>query len=102
MSFIGNIFGGSKSQAPASTPAAQTQYVREAPGIEERKLELMDLARSVAGQPINLPDIQVAPLSGLEQQGITAAGTTGIGQPTTTAGIGQLLASQTPNIKSVF
>ena len=98
MSFIGNIFGGSKSQTPASTPAAQTQYVREAPGIEERKLELMDLARSVAGQPINLPDLQVAPLSGLEQQGITAAGTTGVGQPTATAGIGQLLASQTPNI----
>ena len=68
MSFIGNIFGGSKSQSPAATPASQTQYVREAPGIEERKLELMDLARSVAGQPINLPDIQVAPLSGFVSQ----------------------------------
>ena len=39
MSFIGKIFGGSKSQSPATTPATQTQYVREAPGIEERKLE---------------------------------------------------------------
>ena len=98
MSFIGNIFGGSKSQAPAATPASQTQYVREAPGIEERKLELMDLARSVAGQPVALPAVQAAPLSGLEQQGMTLAGTTGVGQPTATAGIGQLLASQTPNI----
>ena len=59
MSFIGNLFGGSKSQAPASTPAAQTQYVREAPGIEERKIELMDIARQVADQPVNLPAIVI-------------------------------------------
>jgi len=97
MSFISNIFGG--GGAPASTPASQTQYVREAPGIEERKLELMDIARQVAQQPVDIPDVQVSPLSQLEQSGITAAGTTGIGAPTTTAGIGQVLASAAgPNI----
>ena len=36
MSFFGG--GGGGSSAPPST---QTQIVREAPGIEERKLELM-------------------------------------------------------------
>ena len=43
--------------------------IREAPGIEERKIELMDLARSVADKPVNIPDIQIAPFgSALEQQ----------------------------------
>ena len=59
----------SPKPAPATT---NTQFMREAPGIEERKLELMDIARGIAQQPINLPDIQVSPLSALEQQGITA------------------------------
>ena len=39
--------GGEESAAP---PTSQTQFVREAPGIEERKIELMDIAR-VAQQP---------------------------------------------------
>jgi len=101
MSFISNIFGG--GGAPQSTPASQTQYVREAPGIEERKLELMDVARQVAQRPVDLPDVQVAPLSALEQQGITAAGQTGVGAPTTTAGIGQILSSAAgPNISQFY
>ena len=29
-------------------------FVREAPGIEERKIELMDIARQVAQKPIEL------------------------------------------------
>ncbi len=66
-----SFFGGGRSQAPA-TPSSQTQFVREAPGIEERKIELMDIARQVAQDPINLPDYQVAGLGALEQQGITA------------------------------
>ena len=37
MSFFG---GGGRSSAP-STPSTQTSIVREAPGIEERKIELM-------------------------------------------------------------
>ena len=73
-----SFFGGGKSQ-PAATPSSQTQFVREAPGIEERKIELMDIARQVAQQPINLPDYQVAGLGALEQQGMKLAGTTGVG-----------------------
>ena len=40
--------------------------------------------------------------SALEQQGLTQAGTTGVGAPTVTSGIGQLLAAQTPNINQFF
>ena len=90
-----SFFGGGRSSAP-STPSTQTQIMREAPGIEERKIELMDIARQVANQPISLPQIQVSPLSTLEQSGITQAGTTGVGAPTTTAGIGQVLGAAAP------
>lgn len=90
-----SFFGGGRSQSPA-TPSSQTQFVREAPGIEERKIELMDIARQVAGKPVNLPDYQVAGLGDLEQQGITAAGTTGIGAPTVQQGINQINASASP------
>jgi len=89
-----SFFGGRSSQP--TTPTTQTSFVREAPGIEERKIELMDIARQVAQQPINLPDIQVAPLSGLEQQGITSAGTTGVGAGTVQQGIGQILGAAAP------
>jgi hypothetical protein len=56
----------------------------------------MDIARGIAQQPINLPDIQVSPLSALEQQGITAAGTTGVGAGTVQQGIGQILGAASP------
>ena len=91
MSFFGG--GGGGSSAPPST---QTQIVREAPGIEERKLELMDIARQVAQKPIDLPDYQVAGLGALEQQGIQAAGTTGIGAPTVQQGISQVQQAAAP------
>ena len=81
---------------PAASPTSQTYYQREAPGIEERKLELMDIARDIANVPINLPDIQVAQLGALEQQGINAAGQTGVGTPTVGAGIGSILNAATP------
>ena len=90
-----SFFGGGRSSQP-TTPTAQTSFVREAPGIEERKIELMDIARQVAQQPINLPDIQVSPLSALEQQGITASGTTGVGAGTAQQGIGQILGAASP------
>ena len=93
MSFL---FGGGGGQQPASTPSVTTQYVREAPGIESRKLELMDIARQVADQPISLPAVQVAPLSALEQQGITAAGQTGVGTPTVGQGIAQITGAAAP------
>jgi hypothetical protein len=105
-SIVKSVFGGGSS-SPAPSPSGSgtgfTQTVlREAPGIEERKIELMDLARSVADKPVAIPAIQVAPFTSLEQQALTAAGTTGVGQPTVTTGIGQLLAAQTPNIQQFF
>jgi hypothetical protein len=84
------------SPKPAATPTSSTQFMREAPGIEERKIELMDIARGIAQQPINLPDIQVSPFSALEQQGLTAAGTTGVGAGTVQQGIGQILGAAAP------
>lgn len=98
MSIFGGGGGGGSAPAPTQ-PATTTQYIREAPGIEERKLGLMDIASSLAKTPINLPAIQVSPASALEQQGITASGATGVGAPTTTAGIGAALQSLAgPNI----
>jgi len=90
MSFIGGLFGGGGQ----STPASQTTFVREAPGIEERKLELMDIARQVAQKPITIPQQQIAPLSGLEQRGITAAGQTGVGAGTVQQGIASIQGAQ--------
>ena len=93
-SIVKSVFGGGggSQQAPSSGGSQFTQSViREAPGIEERKIELMDLARAAADQPVNIPAMQVAPLSALEQQGMSLAGQTG-------TGITQLLAAQTPNI----
>jgi hypothetical protein len=104
-SIVGSIFGGggrSSAPAPSSGNSFTTSVIREAPGIEERKIELMDLARGVAQQPVTIPSMQVSPLSTLEQQGITAAGTAGVGAPTVTAGLGQLLAAQTPNISQFY
>jgi hypothetical protein len=99
-------FGGG-SGGGGSAPATQTQFVREAPGIEERKLELMDLARDLTQTPERLPAIQVAPMGALEQQGVTAAGVTGVGAPTTQAGIGSVLsglqaAQAGPNISQFY
>jgi hypothetical protein len=105
-SIVSSIFGGgggsSQQAAPSSGNSFGTTVIREAPGIEERKIELMDLARGVAQKPVTIPAMQVSPFSALEQQGLTAAGTTGVGAPTVTSGLGQLLAAQTPNISQFF
>ena len=94
-SIVSSIFGGgSRSAAPSPSGGGQsftTSVIREAPGIEERKIELMDLARGAADRPVAIPSIGVAPFSQLEQTGFTQAGQTG-------AGLAQLLAAQTPNI----
>jgi hypothetical protein len=98
-------FGGGGSGGGGAAPDTTTQFVREAPGIEERKIELMDIARSAAEKPLyaNVPDVRVAGLSGLEQQGIGQAGMTGVGQPTTQAGIGSVLQAQAgPNISQFY
>jgi len=85
-------FGG--GGGGGSQPDVTTQYVREAPGIEERKLGLMDIASSLAKTPLNLPAIQVQGLTGLEQQGITQSGITGLGAPAVTQGIGAIQGAQ--------
>ena len=98
--YLGGGGGGGGGQ-----PDTTTQFVREAPGIEERKIELMDIARSAAEKPLyaNVPDVRVAGLSGLEQQGLGQAGMTGVGQPTTQAGIGSVLQAQPgPNISQFY
>ena len=89
MSVVGGGGGGS---APPSTT---TNYVREAPGIEERKIELMDIARQVAQKPIDLPDYQVAGLGALEQQGIQNI-QSGIGSGTVQQGINQVTGAAAP------
>ena len=99
--YLGGGGGGGQQSAPDTT----TQFVREAPGIEERKIELMDIARSAAEKPLyaNVPDVRVAGLGALEQQGIQQAGTTGVGAPTTQAGIGSVLQAQAgPNISQFY
>jgi len=105
-SIVSSIFGGGGGSSAPAAPSGGNQFtqsvIREAPGIEERKIELMDLARQVAQQPVSIPAMQVSPLSALEQQGITAAGTSGVGAPTVTSGLGQLLAAQTPNISQFY
>ena len=90
-----SFFGGGRSSQP-SPPASQTTFVREAPGIEERKIELMDIARQVAQQPINLPAVQAAPAGALEQLGFTQAGQLGVGAPTVQQGIAQIQAAAAP------
>jgi hypothetical protein len=100
--YFGGGGGGGQQQA---APDTTTQFVREAPGIEERKIELMDIARSAAEKPLyaNVPDVRVAGLSGLEQQGLGQAATTGVGAPTTQAGIGSILQAQAgPNIQQFY
>jgi len=79
--------GGSGGGGGSSVPEVQTSIIREAPGVEERKLGLMDLSRALAEKPITIPTQQIAPFTGLEQQGLTQAGITGVGQPSLTRGI---------------
>ena len=85
--------GGGGSSMPANTTNITT--VREAPGIEERKLGLMDISAALAAQPVSIPTQQIAGLSGLEQQGQTLAGQTGVGSAAIQSGIAGLGAAQT-------
>ena len=98
MSFI---FGGGSS-APTTT-GSSTVTQREAPGVEARKLSLYDEAARLAAQPVNLPAVQVAPISGIEQAAIRQAGQVGVGAPTVGAGITALQGAQAaPNISQFF
>ena len=99
MSFI---FGGGGGGGQ-TTSGTQTAITREAPGVEARKLSLYDEAARLAASPVNLPAMQVAPLSPTEQAGIAAAGRTGVGASTVQAGIGALQTGmQAPNISQFF
>jgi hypothetical protein len=89
-----SIFGG--GGGGSSGPSTTTQYIREAPGIEERKLGLMDVAASLAKKPTNIPTMQVAGLGNLEQQGITASGVTGVGQPTVGSAVSGVQGAMAP------
>ena len=96
MSFI---FGGGGGGGGGSTSGTQVSIAREAPEVESRKLALYDQAAKLASSPVGIPAFNVAGPTGLEQAGFTQAGTTGVGAPTTTAGIGSVLGSmQGPNI----
>jgi Ca2+-binding EF-hand superfamily protein len=91
---MGSVFGGGGGGGGGPAPDTTTQFIREAPGIEERKLELMDIARQTAQSPISIPDIQVQGLSPLEQAAITQSGQTGIGAGTVQQGIGSIQGAQ--------
>jgi|TARA_R100001509_G_scaffold84153_2_gene47716 hypothetical protein len=70
--------GGGGGGAPADTTNVQT--IREAPEIEARRLGLIDDAAILAGDPLNLPDFQVAALTGAERDAVSRARTgTGAG-----------------------
>ena len=97
MSFI--FGGGGGGGGGGSTSGTQVSIAREAPEVESRKLALYDQAAKLASTPVGIPAFQVAGPSSLEQTGFTQAGTTGVGAPTTTAGIGSVLQSTAgPNI----
>jgi len=69
------------------------QIVREAPEIEALKLGLVQSAKDLADAPIQLPEQQIAGLSGLQQRAATAAEQAGgIGgyQPFLTSGSGTI------------
>ena len=68
----------------SATPAVlKHQIVREAPGIEETKTRVNGPCETSRwNNLLILPDYQVAGLGALEQQGLTAAGTTGVGAGT--------------------
>jgi hypothetical protein len=89
-----SLFGGGGGGGGGSAPNTTTQYIREAPGIEERKIGLMDTAAELAKTPVNIPTIQTQGLGALEQQGITQSGITGVGANTLNAGIGSVLGAQ--------
>ena len=98
--------GSSGGGGGGSAPAIQTQIVREAPGIEERKIGLMDIGLNLGATPVNIPDYQIAGQgqgTALQQAGIGAAGTTGVGAGTQQAGIASLQqAAGGPNINQFF
>jgi|TARA_X000001036_G_scaffold246617_1_gene229920 hypothetical protein len=87
--------GGGGGGGGGSTTGTQTTIAREAPGVEARKLALYDEAANLAKSPVGIPGVQVAPLSAIEQAGITQAGQTGVGAGAVTSGIGAFQGAPT-------
>jgi hypothetical protein len=85
--------GGGGSSGGGSSSGTQVSIAREAPEVESRKLALYDQAAELAKSPVGISAFQVAAPSALQQSGFTQAGQTGMGAPTTTAGIGSILQS---------
>jgi hypothetical protein len=98
--------GSSGGGGGGAAPAIQTQIVREAPGIEERKIGLMDIGLNLGSTPVKIPNYNIygsGQGSALQQQGLNAAGTTGVGGVTQQAGIASLQqAAGGPNISQFF
>ena len=99
--------GGSGGGGGGSAPAVQTQIIREAPGIEERKIGLMDIGLTLGQQPVNIPEYKVAQPTALQTGAFGLAGQQGVGSATQQAGIGSLLGAQQtaaagPNISQFY
>ena len=90
MSFIFGSSGGGGGGGGSTTTGTQTNIAREAPEVEARKLSLYDQAAKLATSPVNLPGQQVAPLTSLEQAGITQSGVTGVGSSALNTGLASL------------
>ena len=88
-----SIPGLSGGDDPSGTTFA-TQFTREAPQIEARKLQLMDTTRAFAEDPVDIPLQQVADFQGLQQQAFDRT-QQGLGtfQPYLDAATSQLLGS---------
>jgi hypothetical protein len=95
--------GGSGGGGGGATSGTQTTIAREAPEVEARKLSLYDEALKLAQSPVQLPQYQVAPPTGLEQTGFgLAASGVGTGAGAVTSGLGQLgSAMQAPSTSAL-
>ena len=88
-----SIPGLSGGDDPSGTTFA-TQFQREAPQIEARKLQLMDVTRDFAESPVDIPLQQVVDFQGLQDQAFDRT-QQGLGtfQPYLDAATSQLLGS---------
>jgi hypothetical protein len=91
-----SIPGLTNPSAGGSGSTFATQFSREAPQIEARKLQLMDTASGFAKQPVTIPGQTVAPFDQLQQEAFTRT-QQGLGrfQPFLNQATQNLLASTT-------
>ena len=91
-----SIPGLTNPSAGGSESTFATQFSREAPQIEARKLQLMDTASGFAKQPVTIPGQTVSPFEQLQQEAFTRT-QQGLGrfQPYLNQATQNLLASTT-------